>query len=230
MTKLCMFNQAGLVAFREWLGAQSATPSYSPSEVLENPAYVVTSGYELDLGSGLFLNKGALGEMLSAELSEASDELLSESGCWTWLTAALWPRLGLNKINAGKEYYILDSSYRKRYRHLLWSPYQLYRRHASDITKARLLLSSPIGHGELAEQLTSRYAIWSSPGALELAARLYIDDESGVQKKIASSKHAGAVRDYAHWIRRVALNYDVQSIATDDLQTLLRSPLKELLR
>lgn len=229
MTKLCIFNENGLVAFRQWLDAQSATLSHSPTEVLENPAYIVTSEYELDLGTGMFVNKGALGEMLFAELSDASDELLSESGCWTWLTAALWPRLGLNKINAGKEYYVLDRSYRKRYRHLLWSPYQIYRRHASDIAKARLLLSSPIGHGELAEQLTSRHAIWSSPSALELAARLYIESESGAHKKIASSKHAGAVRDYAHWIRRVALNYDVQSIATDELQALLRSPLKELL-
>ncbi len=228
MNKVCVLNDDGIEAFRVWLIRNQHNPAASPKTVLEDASHLTEYKFSIDVGTGLFKSKGELGAYLSSQLKPLPDEIKSQVGFWTWLTLVLWARLGLKKLNDGHEYYIMDRSFRASYRHLLWTPYQVHMRHQADLAKARLILSAPIGHGEIAEQLTSRHAIWSSPAALDLAAQLYVDKKTGLVKKIATSKKPGAARDYGHWIRRVAINYDIQSISTSDLHELLRSPLREL--
>jgi hypothetical protein len=229
LNKVCVLNSEGIEAFRVWLITNQRKPAANPNALLNDASHRVEHSYTIDIGAGLFKSKGELGAFLDTRLQLLPDEIKSQVGFWTWLTVVLWPRLGLKKLNSGHEYYILDRSFRTSYRHLLWAPYQVHMRHRTDLAKARLILSSPVGHGELAEQLTSRHAIWSSPAALDLAAQIYVDKTTGSVKKIATSKKAGATRDYAHWIRRVAINYDIQSISTSDLQALLRPPLRGLI-
>lgn len=228
MIKVCVLNDDGIAAFRGWLIRNQYNLAANPKILLEDPSHLTQYKFSIDVGTGLFQSKGELGAFLSSQLEGLPDEIKAKVGFWTWLTLVLWSRLGLKKLNDGHEYYILDQSFRASYRHLLWTPYQVHMRHRADLAKARLILSAPVGHGEIAEQLTSRHAIWSSPAALDLAAQLYCDKKTGSVKKIATSKKPGAVRDYGHWIRRVAINYDIQSISTSDLQDLLRSPLREL--
>lgn len=227
MNKIARLTPKGMMEFAQWLSDQPKNFTSSPAQILSSRENFIELDAELPDQRSEFQTRLSAGKFLFDVLRDVGEAGAEDPGLWSWLTIALWDQMGFRK-NVRSSHFILEKNYRSSYRHVLWNMYQSYFLHARDVEKAAIILIGPVGHGEIVEQLTSRFSTWSSPGALEMAGRLYIDAKSQKILTGAAGKQPGAVRDYGHWLKRIAFSVDVQTVSADELEALLVSPLKEL--
>ena len=127
----------------------------------------------------------------------------------------------LEKVTATVEalFTLLQKSY--RYRHLLYGPYQVYRRHRGF---SILLLSGPM-HSESAiyHEITSRQDLIANRGVIEAAIELYMDRKRRGPRQGSQQSHAapGSIRRFVRVLQQLDVNYDVYGMSGKDIVSLL---------
>ncbi len=115
---------------------------------------------------------------------------------------AVWSWLGLNWLALGKaegrkfavggsERWLLEHSWNRRYRHLLWSPCHIYRLHGPSGRAAALLAQPFTVPGEVVGNIASRQFLLTSDAVMDTVTKLYYDPARKTLKPGAASEGSG---------------------------------------
>jgi hypothetical protein len=114
-----------------------------------------------------------------------------------------------------------DFGYRHRHRHLLFGPYELFRRHGM---RAVVLLSGP-PHSEsgLYHEIAGRRDLVANPGVIEAIVRLYMDKKTGAPRRGAqgAASVAGGVRRLVRVLQQLDLTFDIYGMSGKQIVELL---------
>jgi hypothetical protein len=222
-------NDEGLSRFAEYLadGARGAAPVY----LLDDPSTSDLIDETVRIPRRQFPNRYEFGRELAMRLGALDPARISgDRGLWTALTLfwfdQLCPAAADGKRTPDKEYrYILSIDYRHYYRHLVRTPWQLYREHGLN---SRFLLMSATDspdplrrHGDILEQLGGTQSIIRSKAIIAEASTLYSDPLSGRPKRGAAGKGGGSIRRFARVLRQLDLTFDPELLPPGGLSNIL---------
>jgi hypothetical protein len=151
----------------------------------------------------------------------------SDQGLWTWLSLfyfdELYPPAARVRRKPGERArWILNTSGRRYYRHLLAGPFLIYKSHRDNPDRAMVLLCGPLADpGEIVAQIASRQEIVTNRGLMEAAKMLYYDSSNRKPKRGAASKTKGAARRFADVMNQFDVTWDLYSLEAADVIRLL---------
>ena len=151
-----------------------------------------------------------------------------EPGMWEWLSLfffdAVCPpnRDGIRTPGVEGRHLLRDPDARRRHRHLLRSPYLLFRQYAGGADgELDLLLGYALPvHGVAATHIGERHRIMASPGALVAASRLYFD-RATQQPRLGYSHNENGLRAYCKFINNLPECFDLSATSADTIIALL---------
>lgn len=221
-------NRIGIERLRAYLAQlRSGAAIDPPTELLDDAAYSNELPLEIEIDERRFDGRFKLGRYLSERLSPLGAEVTDrDAGLWTWLSLALFDQVcpvdEEGKRHPGRDYrHIADFGYRGRYRHLLFGPYQVYRRH--DVHSI-LLLSGPVdSESGLYHEITSRQDLIANKGVIDAALMLYFDPKRARPKSGAqgSLHQPGTVRRFVRLLQQLDVTYDIYGLSGKQILELL---------
>ncbi len=149
-------------------------------------------------------------------------EPLLESGMWEWLSLIWIDQLARSKSGAlevgEKARHLVER--RKRYRHLVLGPYEIYHLYREQPQNARsLLYTKPAQPGELVGQLGAKGKVVRSKSVVTAATNLYLDTKG--LRYGAGGDGAGSARRFNAVIEQLDRTFDLQSMTPSDFLQLL---------
>jgi len=221
-------NHNGVARFRAALAKmREGASGDAPLELLEDTAHTETVSAEIDLEPRSFASRLELGEYLNGLLRPLPiEEIDRNRGLWAWLSLALFdavcPRRADGSRKPGRDYrHIPDFGYRYRHRHLLFGPYELFRRHGA--RSVVLLAGAPSSESSLYHEIAGRQELVSNAGVIDATVRLYMDRKTGAPKRGAqgSATIPGGVRRLVHVLQQLDLTFDIHALSGKQIVDLL---------
>lgn len=226
--KLQRLTEVGIARFREYLNeARNEGDKPFPINILDD-SEAVANAPELELPG--FPTKRAAAEYLVGKLSVINGpQLMADVGVWTWLAAYYFDDVcpvveGKRKPKADPHYIFDAQDYRRCYRHLIRTPYQILKAMPDH---NRLYLDHPLDvHGETIEQTISKLYLMRLGPVRSVVDKLYIDETTGKPKRGLFNKRENAkpgdLRNRLP-IRLLQLmkTYDVAGVSAEQLLELL---------
>ena len=237
-------NSTGLARFRTFLEEArfSSSPLGIPMEVLtsRSTSAGLNVAIELEPLSGVS-SKLALTRYLYETLGPLDqDASLGRNGMWSWLGLlffdTLCPANPSTSLRAARQnwYYIFQpdegpQNFQTYYRHLLYTPFHLYRTFQGTAGRVLLTGEAHIG-GEMVEQIASRLEYISCRAVLEALDQLYLDDVSGelhLKPGATSRTRPGALGRFTTFLEQIAITYDLYGMTGENIVELLPSEFDE---
>lgn len=225
MMELKRFNDAGIAAFRQWLGRLRADSSLQPPfALLDEPGMTEPIEPAISATPETFQNRMQFAQWLHAAATTANAKVpFRDAGFWSWLTLLLFdqvcPPHNGNRTVRKDPTYIPDPDYRRAYRHLLTTAYRVYYLHRDNPSRVRFLLDVPLSvFGELTEQFASRQELIGTPGIMSLANQLFSDPDTGELKKGAGGEAAGR---FGKLLNQYMRTWDIAIMQPEDSARLL---------
>ncbi|MEZ6190413.1 MAG: hypothetical protein R3C45_03885 [Phycisphaerales bacterium] len=177
------FNDKGVQAFAAYLDALRADPKAPvPTDLLTNPRLTHPLDPPIDAEPQPFNTRMDFCRWLHDAAEAAGTEApRRDAGFWAWLTLALFDQVcpengGKRKPGELARYVPMYDDWKRRYRHLLATPYNIFLIHEDDPVRAAFILNTPLNVlGEITEQFASRQELISCPGTMALATHLFVD-------------------------------------------------------
>lgn len=238
------FSQDGIDEFERNLSMmEDRDERHSINALLEDPFCTTPLGKSRSLVISTFADRFDCGRYFHEKFSIASAELLAAGinpvghrGLWTWLAAA-WIEhlLSDSKGNffvGARERYILSTSARRDYRHLLYGPWLLYTAALENPDLVRIALCDSVTKDSpVFEQLASRKEIVTNVAALRLLNKCYKDTTNGtVYPQSTRGDIAGGLRRFGAVYSQLAVNYDLQNMKENEIESLLPAEFEPWLR
>ncbi len=224
------FTNDGMLAFEEFLANLKAGVDTQDKEKLLMDERLTTQ-HEPAMSFEVipFTDRFEVAEFLFRNLQGGGFENIEkDTGLWTWLSLFWFELLcppdqdGKLKPKDNARYILNIEDFRKYYRHLLAGPYYVYKAHQDHPEIARVLLCNPLNiPGELAEQIASRQERVTNSSVVEAATRLYINPSTNRPKRGAAGKGPGSIRRLMEILDQYDLNWDLYSMRTDDILSML---------
>jgi len=224
------FNSKGIESFREALAICRDDPRADVStELLTNNELSEVLAPAIDVELRNFATKrhaAVYCNQLFGSLSK--QELLNDSGLWTWLSLYYFDvvcpkQAGERKVRNDYTYIFEPKSSRHFYRHLLFVSWRIL-----DIapTYNRLLLNSSISSlDKFTTEVVKRLYLTRIPCFFEVLDRLYWDESIGRARPGVTNFAKVTAGNLAHRlpvrIRQLEKTYDLQSLTADQLIELL---------
>jgi len=230
MDPVRQFTDVGIQRFSEFLmSLRAETPIPLPLELLTDETCTAEIAGDASLERKQFATKYEAGAYLVEQLRGLPRvEVDENSGLWNWLTLYYFDQVcpaDQNGVRHPRQdaLYLMPTGtrdYRRRYRHLLASAYDLVRRHGDN---AGVLLSGSISvHSDIEEQLVSRLEIVQNDGLIGAAKRLYFDEGSTKLKRgVTNRMRPGTVRRLVAISQQLDLTYDLLGMNDDEIIALL---------
>lgn len=228
MSKLKMFTEQGINAFKEYLIQLKTNPSLQcPS--LEDSVYcdLYSSDVEID-SQKIFSSRMELAQYLTKIFNDAGikkQEIINIPNIWSWLTY-LWfdqicPQINNIRNVRRLEYYICEPHAFRYYRHYIAASYILY--NTLDEKYVVIFLNRALNeHGEFIEQLASRQEIISQQNLIEVIYLLFWDELNCKSKKgVHNYKKPGSLRRLPKIFEQFQLTYDIFSMRSQEILNLL---------
>ena len=191
------FNEKGVAAFSEYLIAVRTDPVKPvPTDLLDKPTLVTALPDPIDAEPKQFKDRLDFVTWLQEAADRAEVRIaFHDQGFWSWLALLLFDQLcplRKGKRTVGEDArYILSRDWRRRYRHLLATPYRTFQIHRTTPERAGIVLRQPLHVlGEITEQFASRQELISCPGTMGLATHLFVNPKTGHLRRGASGAAA----------------------------------------
>lgn len=221
-------NSAGIEQFRAYLarlrGGIVADP---PRSLLGDSNFSVELPADVEVSARQLSSRFALGNYLCEVLDHLRPEDTDRNiGLWASMSLVFFdqvcPAAKDGSRRPGQDYrHIPDFSYRYRHRHLLYGPYQVYRRHRG---YSVLLLSGPVNsENTIYHEITSRQDLIANRGVIEATIELYMDRKRRGPKQGSQQAQAapGSIRRFVRVLQQLDVNYDVYGMSGKDIVSLL---------
>ena len=234
------FNQAGIDEFERQLDEMETHKApHSITALLTDSAYTVriekaepvqVIDFASRLNCGEYFYKKL--EMLSENFKSQGVNAFGHRGLWTWFGAVWSDQLLKNSKGnffvGAHERYVLSTSARRDYRHLLYGPWLVYNAANSRPDLLEIALRDPVTKDSpVFEQLASRKEIVSNLSALTLINSWYRDVKAGaVYPEAIKGDIAGGLRRFGAVYSQLAVNYDLHNMNPDQIQRLLPDEFK----
>lgn len=245
MTTLRMryFSQEGIDEFERHLTTmEDRGERHSISALLEDSALTTPLERSRSLAVQEFSDRFHCGRYFYKKIEGASEELkaagvnpVGHRGLWTWFAAAWLEHLLLdskgNYFVGARDRYVLSTSARRDYRHLLYGPWLLYTAALENPDLVQIALRDQVTKDSpVFEQLASRKEIVSNVSALKLVNKCYRDTASGaVYPQAIRGDIAGGLRRFGAVYSQLAVNFDLQNMKEDEIETLLPAEFRQWL-
>lgn len=227
VTTVRALNGAGIERFRAYLAAlRAGHASDPPRELLTDASCTEELSVDVPIGPERFATRWGAGESLCSRLAPLpAGEVEGNPGLWAWLALYYFDQLAPRRTGGlrrpGRDYrHVADFGFRYRYRHLLYGPFAVYRRHRGH---AILLLSGPL-HVEqgVYQEITSRQDLIASRGVVEALNALYLDRARGLPKRGAQrAERPGSLRRFVRLLQQLDLTYDIYGMSGSAIVDLL---------
>lgn len=235
MLRMRYFSQEGIDEFERHLTTmEDRGERHSISALLEDSALTTPLERSRSLEVQEFQDRFHCGRYFYKKIEIASGELVAAGvnpvghrGLWTWFAAAWLEHLLMdskgNFFVGARERYILSTSARRDYRHLLYGPWLLYTAALENPDLVQIALCDPVTKDSpVFEQLASRKEIVTNVSALKLVNRCYRDNATGaVYPQATRGDIAGGLRRFGAVYSQLAVNYDLQNMREQEIETLL---------
>ena len=233
--QLRRFNPSGIAAFRQFLAASREDASTAvPVDLLESDEHTSVLAPKIEIEPQDFKIKRDAADYFHERLATiAADQLVNDSGLWTWLSLfyfeQIFPTVARkHKVRNDSTYVFVPKSMRDTYRHILFTCWNVLR---VSPTYNQLFLHSRIDQlDKYNSEVFKRLYLTRIPRVFEVLERLYWDQATAQPKKgiVSSTKVvAGNLRHrFPIRIRQLEKTYDLQSLTADQLIELLGSEFR----
>jgi len=227
--KLRKLNADGIRAFSEYLNLLETEPTRSmPINILSDPRTSEAFVKSVDVEKRAFGSRFGAAKYLHEKLGHLGiADVDRDTGLWAWLALFYFDELcpadrGGARAPGERARYIPDASFQRYYRHLLASPYRIYRAHRDKPERALAVLCQPLDKpGDIVEQLASRQEIVTNRAVMEAATLMYIEPTSKKPRRGAGGKSAGSARRYADVLNQFDLTWDLYAMLHAELSGIL---------
>jgi hypothetical protein len=230
MPELRYFNGSGRQEWSAWLEslrADSAKPF--PDHLLTNPDVSLRAPGSVMVEERSFASKFEMAEALASVITALRDQRLPADrwpGLWDWLAAFYFDSICPLKADGKRTLreqarYLLSTDYKRRYRHRIFGPLDLFTRLGPS---CRLLIhGDPSSLTDWEEQTASRYQISSNRGIADALFQLYWDNDRLAPKRGAASnsRKPGTLRRFSDLVQQLDRTYDLISVETPAILDLL---------
>ncbi|ODS30228.1 MAG: hypothetical protein SCARUB_04659 [Candidatus Scalindua rubra] len=235
------FNNKGINAFRIYLDDfRFEEREDLPNNFVVNKELSEEVHHDICLEKYSFKDKFELAEYLHETLVEYGNikKIWSDVGLWSWLSAYFFDIVCPSKNgkrNPGEDYrHILEvakvgGGWSRFYRHLIACPVRLFDFLEND---CRILLTSNFDEsGDFIEQFASRRDVVSNRTIIKVLGSLFLDENTGKAKRGAQTRtRPGNHRRYLMLIDQLSLNYDIHSMSSVELISLLPTEFDQWLQ
>ncbi len=170
-------------------------------------------------------------------LQNITEDMLFDKGLWCWLSlyyfdaVCIKDKQEMYKPGDVNRWVPIFDHHQKYHRHLLASPWGVYRRYKGDQSALSAILSGNVQiHGDLLEQLASRQEIISCKPIMQTATRLYFDDKTDLAKKGSGGAGPGSPRRLAIVHLQLSRTYDFYEMSVDDILNILPKEFDRFLK
>ena len=216
--KFRRFNEAGIAAFGGFLSTLRVSPAAPvPVDLLTNEQLTEPLANEIEARSpAVFASRMEFARWLhdGAATSQA-DIPRDDVGFWAWLSLALFDQVcpadgaGKRKPGADPRHIMNTANWKRRYRHLLQNPYEIFYLHRDDPARALVALVNPLHKpGELTENINGRQEIVNCLGCMALFTFLCVDSQ-GQRRKGASGEFAN---NFGKSVNRISRTFDLPAM------------------
>jgi hypothetical protein len=225
--KIRKLTTSGIKEFERFIeNLRNGGHQNTPDHLLNDPSTSEEIEWDLELDQDVFSTRYELGVYLAKKLASVdANQIMGDSGFWSALALFWFDQLCPIKSDGSRKpsmvyNYVLSESYNHRPRHAIFTTWQLVDLYGEI---SHYLLSRPLPvRGELIEQLMARQYFLSCVGVMQAASALYYDPERKTFKKGAAGRtSAGCVYRFVNWLQQLEINYDLFSISSDDLISLM---------
>lgn len=221
-------TQTGREQFSMFLHQLRQDPDHDPPlELLQDDRASAPLDVEIPAEPRHFRSRLEAAEYLHRLLKADSLALRSDSGFWTWLSLAwfneMCPLVNEHRQPGDVSRWVAElDNPRRACRHLLAGPFQIYRAHRDDPSRAMCLLCSPMHQpGILVSLLASRPSLVTCHAVVGAATRLYYNHATGRNRPGLSRRAPGSPRRFADVLSQLDLTWDLHSLSVDELLDLL---------
>lgn len=234
--ELRRFTDAGLQAFEVFLDSCNTDKSQPyPENILTGPLHSELVEPTVQIESKTFATRFELAKQIDDGFTAANfTPRQGDTGLWAWVACfhflQICPkdRSGKWKPGSMERWIPRSNDFRRYYRHLVAGPYWIYRAYHDDPRCAMVVLcQKPGSPGDVVEQLASRQWIITNPSIMQVASDLYVDPETGKQRKGAQSKKAGGVLRYKAVLDQLDVTWDLSMLSVSGLHELLPDEFNE---
>lgn len=205
LMQLRSFNDEGLAKAQQVLADLTAGYSVDIDTFIRDESLTLVHDSRPTLRRQTFESRFEAGRYLYEVLAPyegAIPDLERNRGLWTWLGFCFLDLLapmqadGSRKIGEWRKWIL--STDRRHYRHLLATPYRIYRTHADDPSLVLMVLSGPVATpGNITEQIASRPDIVKSANIMQVLTEMYyVPVLSSAREDLEASK-VGGLKDGA---------------------------------
>ena len=230
VTLRCL-TPTGIDEFARYLRRLRAEPNLPvPKALLADTKHSVASALgDVSVEERGFANRREFAQYMDSRFNEGGVFVdADEAGLWEWLSLFYFDAVcppdaeGTRKPGVEGRHLLRDADARRRFRHLLRSPYLLYRRYGGGPHgELDLLLSYRLSvHGVAATHIAERTRLMASAGALAAASRLYFDRAAGRPKQGYSDEEKG-LRAYCKFLNNLPDCFDLSRLSADTVVALL---------
>ena len=230
--KIRKLNEDGMKEFEQRImkHLEAGFEGIDMASLLDDNNYTDEIEDDLIIENKDFQNRYELGQYLNILLKDVEMQKYkgnNNAGFWSWIALFLFDDLckkrkdGLSKPNKSPSHYILSSKYNERYRHAIYSSWELVNLHGK--TALFMLRSGPKmqGWGEMAEQMLSKENRKFQEGVIQSASKIYSDTETNENKEGSEGVKPGCVRNFVKYMAQIENNYDLEKIQMKELLEML---------
>ncbi len=218
----------GTEQFEAFLVSLKSDPTLdAPMELLTGSKSSSAIDAEVEAEARELHSRLEVAEYLNRILRIDATNLRTDGGFWTWLALCWFETLCPSQNGrwqpGNSSRWIADlENPRKACQHILAGPYQVFRAHRDEPTRALALLCGlPQQLGVLVTLIASRPSLVTCKAVVGAATRLYYDSSKGRNRTGLTGKGPGSPRRFADILSQLDLTWDLHSLTTEELLALL---------